>query len=160
MTLQEVEAIAKEKTIFVHAGREAPEVSNPTWKLDNDENAIDALPAQAELSPPDISPPVSDESEPTVADDAEPTPAYIGHQIPEDFLKKAGLLHDGDEREDEVRPIYKLKADGSLPGELLTGSRFLDSNQINFLLQKHLLKYSKHLTCSVTRNSAVAKRRL
>lgn len=121
MTLQEVEAIAKEKTASVHAGRDAPEVSNPTWKMDmdNDENAIDASPAQGELSPQDVSPPTSDESEPTVADEPESTPAYIGHQIPEDFLKKAGLLHDGDDREDEVRPIYKLKADGSLPGELL-----------------------------------------
>lgn len=107
MTLQEVEAISKQKIESAHAGREVPEVDNPTWKTGNDENATDASPPHDEMSLPDSS------------ETAEPQPIvpYIGHQIPEDFLMKAGLLGEDGEHDGVVRPLYELNADGSLPGE-------------------------------------------
>lgn len=118
MTLQEVEAISKEKINSAHGRQEIPQVDNPTWKTVSDENAsdatsqqggIDALPQQSEVSTPDLSDAAAYEEEPAIP--------YIGHQIPEDFLKKAGLLQEDGEREIEMRPLYNLNADGSLPGE-------------------------------------------
>lgn len=114
LTLQEVEEISKQKIVSAHAGREVPEVDNPTWKTANDgngTNALDALPQPIEISDSDFSATID-----VAANEPAPVDIYIGHQIPEDFLKKAGLLHDDGEREREVRPIYKLNADGSLPG--------------------------------------------
>lgn len=35
-------------------------------------------------------------------------PTYIGHSIPEDFLKKAGLLDDSQDDGPNVKPLYKL----------------------------------------------------
>lgn len=107
MTLQEVEAISKQKLNSAHAGREIPQVDNPTGKAASDENASDAIPDQEEMAHPVL----SDATEP------EPAIPYIGHQIPEDFLKKAGLWHEDGERETEMRSVYKLNSDGSLPGE-------------------------------------------
>lgn len=156
MTLHEVEAISKQKIVSAHVGREAPRVDNPTWKAGKDENAINASPLQDERSPPDI-------SEATI-EEPEPITTYIGHQIPEDFLKKAGLLHEDGERECELRPVYKLNADGSLPREqfrIQTSSRVnLIKYRFFLLLQKHQTKCLMHFACSVTRNSVVAKRRL
>lgn len=117
-TLQEVEAISKQKLNSVHAGREIPQVDNPTWKTASDENASDAMPEQGEI---EALPQHSEMSHPVLSDAVatEPEPAlpYIGHQIPEDFLKKAGLWHEDGERESEMRSVYKLNPDGSLPGE-------------------------------------------
>lgn len=158
LTLQEVEAISKQKLVSAHGGREVPEVNNPTWKTENNENAPDASPQQNEMSPSDV-------SEAVVAVELpEPIAPYIGHQIPEDFLKKAGLLHEDGERESELRPIYKLNADGSLPGEqsrhrhmhLLNST---DSKFVNFM-QKHQTKCLTLCACSATRSSAVDRRRL
>lgn len=107
LTLQEVEAISKQKIISAHAGREVPEVDNPTWKTGNDENSTNASPQHDEMSLPDS----------CEAAEPEPIVPYIGHQIPEDFLKKAGLLGEDGEHDGEVRPLYELNADGSLSGK-------------------------------------------
>lgn len=40
---------------------------------------------------------------------------YIGHKIPDDFLKKSGILEMSIASNDVVHPVYKLNADGSLP---------------------------------------------
>lgn len=47
-------------------------------------------------------------------DNSNAAPAYIGHEIPEDFLMKAGLLNESGETETGVKPIYSLNSDGSL----------------------------------------------
>lgn len=116
MTLQEVEAISKQKLNSAHAGREIPQVDNPTGKAASDENASDAIPDQEEI---EALPQQCEMAHPVLSDATEPEPAipYIGHQIPEDFLKKAGLWHEDGERETEMRSVYKLNSDGSLPGE-------------------------------------------
>lgn len=49
----------------------------------------------------------------------EPT-TYIGHKIPDEFLLKAGLLNESAEDGKDVKPIYKLKPNGSLPGTFPT----------------------------------------
>lgn len=116
LTLQEVEAISKQKIVAAHAGREVPEVDNPTWKTGNDENTLDASSQPYEWSPSDdIS--LTSADEPTQSTQSESIQNYLGHQIPEDFLKKAGLLQEDGEREHEMRPLYKLNADASLAGE-------------------------------------------
>lgn len=42
-------------------------------------------------------------------------PTYIGHAIPEDFLKKAGLLDESQDDGPNVKPLYKLH-DGTIGG--------------------------------------------
>lgn len=128
LTLQEVETISKQKIASVHAGRNVPKVDNPTWKsgteesaapaaMYHDDEAAGATSSSHGKSPTEVEsttgPP--GESEAHETPDSEPAIPYIGHQIPEDFLKKAGLLSENGERESEMRPIYQLNADGSLP---------------------------------------------
>lgn len=129
MTLQEVEAISKQKINSAHGGQEIPRVDNPTWKTESAENASDAMPQQDEV---DVLPQQSEMSLPDIPDAAANKPdqiiPYIGHQIPEDFLKKAGLLHEDGDRESELRPLYNVNADGSLPGELSADLKHLDWN--------------------------------
>lgn len=130
-TLDEVEQMSNQQIKLAHANRELPKVHNPTWKLGSDEagsseesaetapvaintNASDTTSLQP-LPPPLSTDTVIDDSiavsVPTVS-----TQNYIGHKIPEEFLKKAGLLGSDTDDSAHVEPLYKLNADGSVGG--------------------------------------------
>lgn len=104
-TLQEVEEMSKQKIQLAHGNRELPESDNPTWKADENENneveTRNALESEIDSK--------------VEVDTSVPTPpVYIGSQIPEDFLIKAGLLGNDSEDEKEIKPLYDLKSDGGL----------------------------------------------
>lgn len=121
-TLDEVEQMSNQQIQLVHANRELPEVDNPTWKIGSDEAGPSGESAEATPLPnTDAS-----DSTPTidaVIDDSFaapvtiPTQNYIGHKIPEEFLKKAGLLGPDTDDAAHVKPLYKLNEDGSIGGE-------------------------------------------
>ena len=120
-TLDEAENMAKEKALSAHASRpqSLPSVSNTLWKEDNenenDENGV----TNAEDQPMDE----DNEEEEYHLDDAEMAEvaqieekkAYIGHAIPEEFLKRSGILEMTVSNKDKIGPLYSLNADGSLP---------------------------------------------
>lgn len=123
-TLDEVEEMSNQQLKLVHANRELPKVDNPTWKMGSEE----AGPSEESTkiaSAPIISSDSTISLPPTdfVVDDtfAAPqtisTPNYIGHKIPEEFLKKAGLLGSDTDDAAHVEPLYRLNADGSVCGE-------------------------------------------
>lgn len=99
--------MSKHNIKLAHGSREMPETSNPTWK---DE--------EIETSDNDNETDTNDDNNGNSADDViEPAPpAYIGHQIPEDFLIKAGLMGDDSDDEKQIKPLYDLNADGSIRG--------------------------------------------
>lgn len=114
---------------LAHANRELPKVQNPTWKLGSDEGGSSeesaktapvAIKTNASDTTSSLPPPPSTD---TVIDDSIVVPVpnvstqnYIGHKIPEEFLKKAGLLGSDTDDSAHVEPLYKLNADGSVGG--------------------------------------------
>ncbi|KFB44460.1 AGAP005917-PA-like protein [Anopheles sinensis] len=118
-TLEEAEAMALSKTAVVHSNRmeNLPPVANLLWKEQptgssepNDEqetttNSHDELP---EEEPPEAT---------QEATNVVSKPAYIGHRIPEDFLKKSGLLEATVSRgaKGSFEPVYEQQPDGTLP---------------------------------------------
>uniref|UniRef100_A0AAG5DBZ4 ATP-dependent DNA helicase Q4 n=1 Tax=Anopheles atroparvus TaxID=41427 RepID=A0AAG5DBZ4_ANOAO len=117
-TLEEAEAMAQSKTAVVHSNRmeNLPPVANPLWK----EQAPETDDGQEELSMIDDKDPRPKVETPEVPDDAAkdlPKPAYIGHRIPEDFLKKSGLLEATVSRGAKgiIEGVYELRPDGTLP---------------------------------------------
>lgn len=125
-TLDEVEQMSNQQIKLVHANRELPQVDNPTWKNGSEEVDPTEESAGIALTPTKIN--MSDTTTPTptptesVASASFMTPAtvptqnYIGHKIPEEFLKKAGLLGSDTDDGCNVEPLYKLNADGSIRG--------------------------------------------
>ncbi|XP_065086444.1 ATP-dependent DNA helicase Q4 [Ochlerotatus camptorhynchus] len=99
-TLDEAECMAKAQSLAVHANKieKLPAVSNPLWKLDEAESP----------SNPEANSEYKDLPE-------EPVPDYIGHAIPQDFLKKSGILEYTVGNKDKVGPLYQMNSDGSLP---------------------------------------------
>lgn len=110
-TLQEVEDMSKQKILLAHGGRELPETDNPTWKT-NDEQEIDMKDSTEGQSNTECNELVDYDGKVDIVE----TPTYIGHQIPEDFLIKAGLLNDDSNGDKQVKPLYDLKDDGTLQG--------------------------------------------
>lgn len=114
-TLQEVEEMSNQQIKLAHFNRALPKTDNPTWKSELAEKDDDLEQHEnGEVSD-------GNEGEITEAENASEdvsqavaTPSYIGHQIPEDFLIKAGLVGNDDaEDEYQVQPLYKLTADGN-----------------------------------------------
>ncbi|XP_062709328.1 ATP-dependent DNA helicase Q4-like [Aedes albopictus] len=105
-TLEEVESMAKAQSLAVHSNKidKLPAVSNPLWKLDDTESTPD-LEADSEYEDLPEEPAVPTETK----------PSYIGHVIPQDFLKKSGILELTVSNKDKIGPLYQLNPDGSLP---------------------------------------------
>lgn len=107
---------------LAHRNRELPKVDNPTWKMDSDEagsskesTEIASVSIAAALDTPSTS--GLNNNSPATPTKNSTQNTYIGHKIPEDFLKKAGLLGNTDgEDETQIEPLYKLNRDGSVPG--------------------------------------------
>lgn len=121
-TLQEIEEMSSQQIKLAHVNRVLPQTANPTWKSELAEN--DEIAKQDEMI--EASDAVENESE-MIAEshgasenicEVVSTPRYIGHQIPEDFLIKAGLMgNDDDDDGTQVQPLYKLNDDGSTRGK-------------------------------------------
>lgn len=126
-TLDEVEEMSNQQLKLVHANRELPKVDNPTWKIGSGE--ADPSEESSEIATASNNTNVSDPAAPlppstdSVIDDSFEAPAtistqnYIGHKIPEEFLKKAGLLGSDTDDAAHVEPLYKLNSDASVRGE-------------------------------------------
>lgn len=124
-TLDEVEQMSNQQIELVHANRELPKIDNPTWKIGGDEAGPSKAPTEATPVPftddtadtTDIAP-TTDGFHNNNAPAKKPPQTYIGHKIPEEFLKKAGLLGNTDEDDaSHIEPLYKLNEDGSIPGK-------------------------------------------
>lgn len=107
-TLQEAEEMSKQKKLVAHAGRELPESDNATWKSSDNENVdkSEEFPEQ----------PISIDNEDSKILEISEKNKFIGHEIPEDFLKKAGLLDGHQSGNKQVEPLYRVNEDGTLPG--------------------------------------------
>lgn len=121
-TLDEVEQMSNQQIKLVHANRELPKVDNPTWKIDADE-AGPSEEGSSETTPmPITNAPNTTSISVAVIDDSFAAPMtvstqnYIGHKIPDEFLKKAGLFGPDTDDAAHVKPLYKLNADGSVCG--------------------------------------------
>ncbi|XP_061519287.1 uncharacterized protein LOC1276585 [Anopheles gambiae] len=133
-TLEEAEAMANSRTLAVHSNRieRLPPVANPVWKEQEQED----LPAEEQVGEPgkeepstlpvedDLDEPMEQESdehhqetEQSAAASQPAAPAYIGHKIPEEFLKQSGLLEvtvSGGFK-GTVEPLYQQRGDCTLP---------------------------------------------
>ncbi|XP_035785551.1 uncharacterized protein LOC118463215 [Anopheles albimanus] len=127
-TLEEAEAMANAKTAVVHSNRmeSLPPVANPTWKESQEAEQTLADEMESEL----VHGSDCREEMAVKAEEDKPTPqtsspprksqsaAYIGHVIPEDFLKKSGLLEvtvSGAGAKGTIEALYPRQSDGSLP---------------------------------------------
>uniref|UniRef100_A0A182X6X8 DNA 3'-5' helicase n=1 Tax=Anopheles quadriannulatus TaxID=34691 RepID=A0A182X6X8_ANOQN len=133
-TLEEAEAMANSRTLAVHSNRieRLPPVANPVWK----EQEQEELPAEEDVGEPgkkepstlpvedDLDEPMEQESdehqketEQSAAASQSAAPAYIGHKIPEEFLKQSGLLEvtvSGGFK-GTVEPLYQQRGDCMVP---------------------------------------------
>lgn len=154
LTLQEAEDMSKQKLLSAHGNREVAATDNPTWKANDDESVAVAVAVANEQSQISNNDTLDDN---TAAAAAVPNTiekaVYIGHKIPEDFLKKAGLLNADSDDGNEIRPLYNMNADGTLPGEYRLKKkknktkqyRVLDNSFHSFDFSKiHQMKYLKH----------------
>lgn len=107
--MQEAEEMTKQKLILTHTNCDIPDVANSTWKSNED-----GMDSTAVIEPIENSHKASN-----ISDNIPITtekPAYIGHKIPEEFLKKAGLHENDSDDMNNIRPLYSLKSDGGIPG--------------------------------------------
>uniref|UniRef100_A0A182P6D3 ATP-dependent DNA helicase Q4 n=1 Tax=Anopheles epiroticus TaxID=199890 RepID=A0A182P6D3_9DIPT len=119
-TLEEAEAMAKSQTVVVHSNRieSLPPVANPTWKDDKqvEDPSVEAVDEGRNDGPPihagDFEEEMEQERVPP-----EPQSLYIGHKIPEDFLKQSGLLEAtvSGGFKGTVEPIYQQQGNCLLP---------------------------------------------
>lgn len=119
-TLQEAEEMTKQKLMLTHSNRNIPDVANSTWKSNED-----AMELTAGIEPIENSHKASN-----ISDNIPITterPAYIGHKIPEEFLKKAGLHENDSDDMNNIRPLYSLKSDGGIPGVYFSYSIIISS---------------------------------
>lgn len=108
-TLQEVEEMSNQHIKLAHSNRELPKVGNPIWKAASGDAATEITDEMDGLSP--VVDTVSKNQ--NTANEVQ-TQNYIGHKIPEDFLIKAGLIGNDTDNENQIKPLYKLNADGSI----------------------------------------------
>ncbi|XP_055628082.1 ATP-dependent DNA helicase Q4 isoform X2 [Toxorhynchites rutilus septentrionalis] len=110
-TLEESESMAKAKAVLVHANKihSLPAVNNPTWKKDDDELTHSEKKSLEQL---DLGDEWEDE---TLEPEPAPVKTYIGHAIPQDFLKESGILEYTVGNKDKNEPLYQLQSDGTLP---------------------------------------------
>lgn len=101
--------MSKQKLLLSHTSRDIPHVANPIWKPSED-----AVESVIGVESVENSHKVSNVSD-NIFISAE-KPAYIGHKIPEEFLKKAGLHENDLEDTNNIQPLYSLKSDGGIPG--------------------------------------------
>ncbi|XP_058126269.1 uncharacterized protein LOC131267412 isoform X2 [Anopheles coustani] len=118
-TLEEAEAMALSKTAVVHSNRmdNLPPVANLVWKEQPTESTEPNDEPETTTNSNDKSlekelPEVTKETTKVFS-----KPAYIGHRIPEDFLKKSGLLEATVSRgtKGTFEPVYEQQPDGTLP---------------------------------------------
>uniref|UniRef100_A0A182Y2V0 ATP-dependent DNA helicase Q4 n=1 Tax=Anopheles stephensi TaxID=30069 RepID=A0A182Y2V0_ANOST len=132
-TLEEAEAMAKSQTVIVHSNRieSLPPVANPTWKEHAAEQAeeSDAALQGQESGKEEPNVPKLDDWEdslkeqkrqdgtPHTTESVSSKPSYIGHKIPEDFLKQSKLLEStvAGGFKGTIEPLYQLTPDSALP---------------------------------------------
>ncbi|XP_050094697.1 uncharacterized protein LOC126577261 [Anopheles aquasalis] len=129
-TLEEAAAMANAKTAVVHSNRmeNLPPVANPTWKQsqESEQTLPDEMESELDVHGSDCKEEMAENAEEdrqaapqTLSPPRKPqSAAYIGHVIPEDFLKKSGLLEvtvTGAGAKGTIEPLYSLQSDGSLP---------------------------------------------
>lgn len=107
--MQEAEEISKQKLLLTHTNRDIPDAANPIWKLSED-----SMESTGGVKLVEISHEASNVSD-NISISTE-KPAYIGHKIPEEFLKKAGLHKNDSDDRNNIRPLYSLKSDGGVSG--------------------------------------------
>uniref|UniRef100_A0A182JP47 ATP-dependent DNA helicase Q4 n=1 Tax=Anopheles christyi TaxID=43041 RepID=A0A182JP47_9DIPT len=126
-TLEEAEAMAKSQTLVVHSSRieSLPPVANPVWKepQEQDENPTEEATCgdgkeESSIHADDFEGSMEQENDmpPGKTVSSQPS-AYIGHKIPEEFLKQSGLLEvtvSGGFK-GTVDPLYQPRGDCSLP---------------------------------------------
>lgn len=98
-TLEEAQEMSKKKLLLTHtsSSEDAMESTVGVGTIENSQKASNVSDIQ-----------ISTEK-----------PAYIGHKIPEEFLKRAGLYQNETVDTNDVQSLYKLKSDGSVPGMYL-----------------------------------------
>ncbi|XP_049538714.1 uncharacterized protein LOC125953289 [Anopheles darlingi] len=132
-TLEEAEAMANAKTAVVHSNRmdNLPPVANPTWKESHDsEQALpDVMESESDVQESDckeekvvnLASENAEQDNPghqTSPHTRKQSASYIGHVIPENFLKKSGLLEvtvTGAGAKGTIEALYSLQPDGTLP---------------------------------------------
>uniref|UniRef100_A0A182WK02 ATP-dependent DNA helicase Q4 n=1 Tax=Anopheles minimus TaxID=112268 RepID=A0A182WK02_9DIPT len=121
-TLEEAEAMVKSQTAVVHSNRidSLPPVANPIWKEHEQEERV-ADPSndekQESIHPDDLEDKFEEEKDmkPAKSDSSKVT--YIGHKIPEDFLKQSKILEvtvSGGFK-GTIEPLYDQQPDFALP---------------------------------------------
>ncbi|XP_053663024.1 ATP-dependent DNA helicase Q4 [Anopheles marshallii] len=122
-TLEEAEAMVKSQTVVVHSNRidSLPPAANPTWKEDEEERMTKSLHKEDGKEDPIDPEGLEDEFEEEKSIkqlENEPSKlAYIGHKIPEDFLKQSKLLEAtvSGGFKGVIEPLYVQQTDGELP---------------------------------------------
>ncbi|XP_058065244.1 uncharacterized protein LOC131214918 [Anopheles bellator] len=118
-TLEEAEAMANAKTALVHSNRleKLPPVANPTWKQPERAEECDQ---ETERKNEDRTNSLEREEKvpmnPPTSEKPSKQAAYIGHVIPEDFLKKTGILDATVAgAKGKIDPLYSQEPNGALP---------------------------------------------
>uniref|UniRef100_A0A182M862 ATP-dependent DNA helicase Q4 n=1 Tax=Anopheles culicifacies TaxID=139723 RepID=A0A182M862_9DIPT len=121
-TLEEAEAMVKSQAVVAHSNRidSLPPVANPTWKEDEGERVTEPSDdgRQEPIHPEDLEDKFEEEKEkvkPTESDS--PKVTYIGHKIPEEFLKQSKLMEvtvSGGFK-GTIEPLYVPQPDSALP---------------------------------------------
>ncbi|XP_052896247.1 uncharacterized protein LOC128303356 [Anopheles moucheti] len=131
-TLEEAEAMAKSQTVVVHSNRieSLPPVANPTWKEDEEDLMTDSLHKEDgkedPIDPAGLEDEFEEEKKIKQAENEPSKLTYIGHKIPEDFLKQSKLLEAtvSGGFKGAIEPLYGQQPDGELP---LTPSEVFDA---------------------------------
>ncbi|XP_049296435.1 uncharacterized protein LOC125770626 [Anopheles funestus] len=129
-TLEEAEAMVKSQTVVAHSNRIEclPPVANPTWKEQEEERVTEPTDGEKEepIHPEDLEDEFEEENDTKHSQSDSSKLAYIGHKIPEDFLKQSKLLEAtvSGGFKGTIEPLYDQHPDSGLP---LTPSEVFDA---------------------------------
>ncbi|XP_058838273.1 ATP-dependent DNA helicase Q4-like isoform X1 [Topomyia yanbarensis] len=148
-TLEEADSMAKAKSLVVHANKieNLPVVDNPLWKEDSvstvETTAISNVDEDYEDLPPKTQ-----------------HTTYIGHAIPDDFIKKSGILEYTVGNKDQIEPITQLLSDGSLPptpNEIFDALRMFGHTQFRAGQERAIMRVLSGISTLVTLSTGSGK---
>jgi len=121
-TLQQAAEMANDQKLLAHANKPTsiPSTSNEIWKED-EKNSTDEemdLDDDIELIERELRTEINKENENLNANVMGNIQSYIGHKIPDDFLKKCDYFNTNTDNNDEIKPYYELDADGTVPSKI------------------------------------------
>lgn len=123
-TLQQAAEMANDQKLLAHCNKPTsiPATSNEIWKeAANESDTTDEemdLDDDIELIERELRTEINKENENLNANVIGNIQSYIGHKIPDDFLKKCDYFNTNTENKDEIKPYYELDADGTVPSEI------------------------------------------